>query len=154
MYMCWTAAVTWAMPALRAIPISCAACPRVFPLFFFAVAALVCITTMTRMVDEQRTQAGVLKAMGYSNGAIMSVYFLYAGSASDPRLRGRHQRRRTIFLPKLIWQAYNIMYGFADILFAFDWPLALGSVGAYLHLHARDDVVRHARRSCRGLRRS
>ncbi|MDD6544898.1 MAG: hypothetical protein PUF20_11040, partial [Clostridiales bacterium] len=37
---------------------------RVFPLFFFAVAALGCITTMTRMVDEQRTQAGVLKAMG------------------------------------------------------------------------------------------
>ena len=55
---------------------------RVFPLFFFAVAALVCITTMTRMVDEQRTQAGVLKALGYSNGAILSQYFLYAGIAS------------------------------------------------------------------------
>ena len=37
---------------------------------------------MTRMVDEQRTQAGVLKALGYSNGAILSQYFLYAGIAS------------------------------------------------------------------------
>ena len=104
---------------------------RVFPLFFFAVAALVCITTMTRMVDEQRTQAGVLKAMGYSNGAIMSVYFLYAGSAS---ILGCVVgiSAGAYFLPKLIWQGYNIMYGFTDILFAFDWPLALGSVGAYL----------------------
>lgn len=52
----------------------------VFPLFFFAVAALVCITTMTRMVDEQRTQAGVLKALGYANGAILMEYFLYAAA--------------------------------------------------------------------------
>ena len=104
---------------------------RVFPLFFFAVAALVCITTMTRMVDEQRTQAGVLKAMGYSNGAIFLVYFLYAGSAS---VLGCvvGVAAGSYFLPKMIWQGYNIMYGFTDILYAFDWPLALLSAGAYL----------------------
>ena len=104
---------------------------RVFPLFFFAVAALVCITTMTRMVDEQRTQAGVLKAMGYSNGAIFLVYFLYAGSAS---VLGCVVgiAAGSYFLPKMIWQGYNIMYGFTDILYAFDWPLALLSAGAYL----------------------
>ena len=102
-----------------------------FPLFFFAVAALVCITTMTRMVDEQRTQAGVLKAMGYSNGAIFLVYFLYAGSAS---VLGCVVgiAAGSYFLPKMIWQGYNIMYGFTDILYAFDWPLALLSAGAYL----------------------
>ena len=104
---------------------------RVFPLFFFAVAALVCITTMTRMVDEQRTQAGVLKAMGYSNGAIFLVYFLYAGSAS---VLGCVVgiAAGSYFLPKMIWQGYNIMYGFTEILYAFDWPLALLSAGAYL----------------------
>ena len=104
---------------------------RVFPLFFFAVAALVCITTMPRMDEEQRTQAGVLKAMGYSNGAIFLVYFLYAGSAS---VLGCvvGVAAGSYFLPKMIWQGYNIMYGFTDILYAFDWPLALLSAGAYL----------------------
>ena len=104
---------------------------RVFPLFFFAVAALVCITTMTRMVDEQRTQAGVLKALGYSNGAILSQYFLYAGIAS---VLGcvLGIAAGSYFLPKMIWHAYNIMYGFTSILYAFDWPLALVSSGAYL----------------------
>ena len=43
---------------------------------------LVCITTMTRMVDEERTQIGVLKAMGFGNGAITAKYLLYAGSAT------------------------------------------------------------------------
>ena len=51
----------------------------VFPLFFFAVAALVCITTMTRMVDEQRTVIGTLKALGYGRGAILSKYLFYSG---------------------------------------------------------------------------
>ena len=104
---------------------------RVFPLFFFLVAALVCITTMTRMVEEQRTQAGVLKALGYGNGAILAQYLLYSGSASVlgcaiGSLAG------SWFLPKMIWQAYNIMYGFSDILWAFDWPLVLISSLAFL----------------------
>lgn len=55
---------------------------QVFPIFFFVVAALVCLTTMTRMVDEQRTTIGTLKALGYSSFAIMSKYILYAGIAS------------------------------------------------------------------------
>ncbi len=104
---------------------------RVFPLFFFLVAALVCITTMTRMVEEQRTQIGVLKALGYGKGAIFSQYLFYAGSASvlgcaAGALAGSY------FLPKMIWQAYNIMYGFADILWAFDWPLVLTSSAGFL----------------------
>lgn len=47
---------------------------NVFPVFFFLVAALVCMTTMNRMVEEQRTQIGVLKALGYSEGSIMGKY--------------------------------------------------------------------------------
>lgn len=55
---------------------------RVFPIFFFVVAALVCLTTMTRMVDEQRITIGTYKALGYSTWDVMSKYVLYAGMAS------------------------------------------------------------------------
>ncbi|MBQ3504069.1 MAG: hypothetical protein IJA75_05135, partial [Oscillospiraceae bacterium] len=55
---------------------------RVFPAFFLLVAALVCITTMTRMVEEERTQIGTLKALGYGNGAIIGKYLAYAGSSA------------------------------------------------------------------------
>ena len=55
---------------------------NVFPIFFFLVAALVCMTTMNRMVEEQRTQIGVLKALGYGNGRIMGKYLFYSGSAA------------------------------------------------------------------------
>ena len=51
---------------------------RVFPVFFFLVAALVATTTMTRMVDENRLQMGTLKALGYSNFSIAGKYLFYA----------------------------------------------------------------------------
>lgn len=54
----------------------------VFPTFFFFIALLVSLTTLTRMVEERRGQIGTLKALGYSNGDILKKYFLYAGSAS------------------------------------------------------------------------
>jgi len=53
-----------------------------FPVFFFAVAALVCLTTMTRMVDEQRMSIGTYKALGYSQAAIALKYVTYAAVAS------------------------------------------------------------------------
>ena len=53
-----------------------------FPLFFFFVAALVCFTTMTRMVDEQRGLVGTCKALGYDESAITARFMLYALSAS------------------------------------------------------------------------
>lgn len=49
----------------------------VFPLIFFLVAALVCLTTMTRMVEEQRITIGGMKALGYSKGAIAVKYVGY-----------------------------------------------------------------------------
>lgn len=96
----------------------------VFPVFFFLVAALVCMTTMTRMIDEQRTQIGVLKAMGYSNGQIMSKYMLYSGSAA---LIGCvvGYAAGSYLMPKIIWEIYGMMYGFAELEFAFDPILAL-----------------------------
>ncbi len=54
----------------------------IFPIFFFLVAALVCLTTMTRMVDEQRGQIGILRALGYSRLKCSGKYLIYALSAT------------------------------------------------------------------------
>lgn len=82
---------------------------KVFPVFFFLVAALVCITTMTRMVNDQRTENGVLKALGYGNGAIAGQYLFYAGSASALGcVAGFLIGSR--FLPMVLWKIYHIMY--------------------------------------------
>lgn len=83
----------------------------VFPVFFFLVAALVCVTTMTRMVDEQRTQVGVWKAMGYDKGIISLKYILYAGSAGlIGSLIGFFSC--TWFIPRVFWAAYAGTYNF------------------------------------------
>lgn len=92
----------------------------VFPAFFFLVAALVCVTTMTRMVDEQRTQIGVWKAMGYQKGKISCKYLFYAGSAG---LVGSVLGffAGTVFIPMIFWIAYKTSYNFADsLLFTFN----------------------------------
>ncbi|HHW49057.1 MAG TPA: hypothetical protein GXX14_10645 [Clostridiaceae bacterium] len=96
---------------------------KILPIFFFLVAALVCSTTMTRMVDEQRTQIGTLKALGYSDGAIAGKYIFYSGSAAIlgciiGYLLG------TKYFPFAIWEAYNMIYGFSSIEYVFDVPLA------------------------------
>ena len=54
----------------------------IFPTFFFIVSTMVCLTTMTRMVEEERTQLGTLKALGYSDKMISSKYLLYSAVAS------------------------------------------------------------------------
>ena len=78
---------------------------KVFPLFFFAVAALVCITTMTRMIDEQRTQIGTLRALGYSDGTIAwKIYVLFRrrGAAGlRARLCPRHMDLPAVHLDGL-----------------------------------------------------
>lgn len=97
---------------------------NVFPVFFFLVAALVCMTTMNRMVEEQRTQIGVLKALGYGNGKIMGKYLFYSGSAALGGCVTGYFLGIFIF-PLVIWQAYGMMYRLGDILFVFDWAAAL-----------------------------
>lgn len=105
---------------------------KVFPLFFFLVAALVCITTMTRMVSEQRTENGVLKALGYGSGAIAGQYLFYAGSASVVGcvigfLFGSR------YLPMALWQVYRIMYSVQrPIAFVLDWKLFAMCTALYL----------------------
>ena len=100
---------------------------NVFPVFFFLVAALICMTTMNRMVEEQRTQIGVLKALGFSEGKIMGKYLFYSGSAAISGTLigyalGIH------FFPLVIIPAYGIIYKMGAIYYVFDLPLALISL--------------------------
>ncbi len=104
---------------------------NVFPVFFFLVAALVCITTMNRMVEEQRTQIGVLKALGYSDAKIMNKYFFYAGTAAMTGCAVGYFGGSYIF-PKVIWFAYGIMYRVDTLEYVLDPVLALVSVIASL----------------------
>jgi ABC-type antimicrobial peptide transport system permease subunit len=95
-----------------------------FPLFFVLIAMLVCITTMTRMVEEERGMIGTLKALGFSEGAITAKYLLYAGSAA---LLGWIIGffGGTWALPQIFWKAYQVSYHFASMPYLFSWKLAL-----------------------------
>ena len=101
---------------------------KVFPLFFFIVAALVCLTTMTRMVDEQRQEIGTLKALGYSKGYIAMKYISYAGIASV--LGGIFGAViGMVIFPSVIYYAWNIMYTMPDVTLLWQLPLAFTSIG-------------------------
>ena len=82
---------------------------KVFPIIFFIVAAMVCLTTMTRMVDEERTQIGTYKALGYSKGTIISKFIVYAliatvaGSIAGALIGSK-------ILPMVIINVYKLMY--------------------------------------------
>ncbi len=81
----------------------------VFPMIFFLVAALVSLTTMTRMVEEERMQIGTLKAMGYDKLSIASKYLLYAATASViGSVIGVFVGELTI--PPIIISAYRAVY--------------------------------------------
>ncbi len=95
----------------------------IFPTFFFIVSTMVCLTTLTRMVEEERTQLGTLKALGYSNKMISGKYLLYASMAS---LIG-------VFLgivfgftavPTILCAAWGIMYEMPKTILSF-MPLYL-----------------------------
>ncbi|MDL2253267.1 FtsX-like permease family protein [Ruminococcaceae bacterium OttesenSCG-928-I18] len=81
----------------------------IFPVFFFLVATLICLTTMTRMVEDQRTQIGTFKALGYSKGAIAFKYLFYGIFASVTGAFTGVLIGSWIF-PKAIWDAYTMMY--------------------------------------------
>ena len=86
---------------------------RVFPIFFFLIAALVCSTTMTRMVDDERGQIGTYRALGYSNFSIISKYMIYSGSAALVGCLAGFFGGCYLF-PYVISEAYKMLYDFGD----------------------------------------
>ena len=101
----------------------------IFPVFFLLVAGLVCLTTMSRMVEEQRTQIGTLKALGYSRIAIMRHYMMYAVTAA--LIGGVIGAIGGCFLfPGVIVFAYSMMYQIVDIHFMFTFGNLFLSIGS------------------------
>lgn len=96
----------------------------VFPVFFILVAALVCLTTMTRMVEEQRIQIGTLKALGYGRRAIAKKFLYYAIAAS---LIGSVAGLIIGFqlFPGVVLNAYGIRYYIPQTYTPFHWDYAL-----------------------------
>lgn len=101
----------------------------IFPMFFLLVAGLVCLTTMSRMVEEQRTQIGTLKALGYSRGAIMRHYMTYAVTAA---LAGGIVGAigGCYLFPSVIVFAYSMMYKIVDIHYMFTASNLIMSIGS------------------------
>lgn len=103
---------------------------NVFPLMFFLVAALVALTTMTRMVDDERVQIGTYKALGYGKTRIAGRYLLYALVAA-----GVGATLGVIvlsqLLPYIIMSAYSIIYAVPplDLPLPVDWGVALSAAG-------------------------
>ena len=95
---------------------------KVFPVFFFLIAALVCSTTMTRMIDDDRTQIGTMRALGYSRGTILGKYLIYSGSAA---LLGSVIGFFVCgwLFPKVIWTAYQMLYKIDGFVLIYNLPL-------------------------------
>lgn len=104
----------------------------VFPVFFLLVAVLVCVTTMTRLIEEKRTEIATLKALGYSNISIVTKFVIYAliaailGSIAGTVLG-------VCSLPFIIYNAYKIMFYIGDITLVLNIPsVVLGIAAAVL----------------------
>ena len=103
----------------------------VFPVFFILIAALVCCTTMSRMVEEQRTETGTMKALGFGSGVIIAQYVLYASLAS---IIGSVIGTIIGFplLPTIIFRCYQTMYNIPEFEAPFMPLFALGCCGVSL----------------------
>lgn len=97
---------------------------KVFPLLFYIVAVLVSLTTMTRMVEEERGELGTLKSLGYNDNQILFKYIIYALLATTiGSLLGVIIGSKTI--PRIIYGMYSIMYTLGDFINSFDLTSAL-----------------------------
>ncbi|GHU96987.1 ABC transporter permease [Spirochaetia bacterium] len=104
---------------------------RVFPIFFLLVAALVALTTMTRMVEEERIQIGTLKALGYQKRVIAAKYLIYCGLTA---LLGSAVGMVLGFqgFPAIIYNAFGTRYHLPPLVTEFNWPFGLISSGIVL----------------------
>ena len=99
----------------------------VFPAFFIVVAALVALTSMTKMVEEDRLQIGALKALGYKEGTLMAKYLSYCVLACLIGLVVGILLGFSI-MPNIFWNAYATMYYLPTLSLGFSWWLAIAVV--------------------------
>ncbi len=99
----------------------------IFPVVFFLIAALVTLTTVTRMIEEQRVEMGTLKALGYTDRDIQKKYYLYALSATLVGAILGLVLGYTL-LPKVIFNAYQILYNLPPLALDFYWSFTLISL--------------------------
>ncbi len=119
----------------------------IFPTLFFIVSTMVCLTTMTRMVEEERTQLGTLKALGYSNSMIVGKYILYSVLASSIGVVFGIALGFTA-VPKILAAAWGIMYEMPDLIASF-MPLflilgvviSIGTTGLATYLACRKELA-------------
>ncbi|AEF82937.1 ABC transporter permease [Leadbettera azotonutricia] len=104
---------------------------RVFPVFFLLVAALVVLTTMTRMVEEERIQIGTLKALGYRKRVIAGKYLVYCGLIS---IFGSAAGMTLGFygIPAIIYNAFATMGHLPPLVTRFNWTFGIISAAAAL----------------------
>lgn len=98
---------------------------KVFPVFFLLVAALVCLTTITRMLDEQRGNIGILKALGYSKVSIVSKFLIYTSVATVLGVVLGLALGMVLF-PTVIYNAWRIMYSMPEVQLCFLPELCIG----------------------------
>ena len=99
---------------------------KVFPVVFFVIATLISLTSMTRMVEEQRTQIGTLKALGYTKTQIASKYIIYAILATTiGGIIGMAIGFKII--PEIIIRMYRMMYTIPNIITEFN--IKIGAMG-------------------------
>ena len=91
----------------------------VFPIVFFAISALVSLTSMTRMVEEERQEIGTLKALGYNKFHVMLKYLIYSSLAC---IIGGIIGMNIGFqlLPRIIWDMYEMMYTLPEFIVSFN----------------------------------
>ena len=100
------------------------------PVMFFLVAALVCLTTMTRLVDEQRGQIGIFRAMGFSKAAVIGKYVFYAFLASAIGCSVGVWSGMAMF-PTVIYRTWRLLYDLPDMAIRFPVGNALICFGAF-----------------------
>ncbi len=113
---------------------------RFLPIFFFLIAALVCSTTMTRMIDDERTQIGILSALGYSRGAILAKYVIYSGLAAVLGSVIGYFAGSFLF-PLVILKAYTMLYNLEGFTYIFNLGYFLISLAISLVCSVGTTVV-------------
>ena len=92
---------------------------QVLPVFFIAIVALMSLNTMTRMIDEERSEIGTLTSLGYSNNSILSMYLLYVFTASIIGILGGFFLGSSL-IPYIIYSTYQSSYILPDLIISYE----------------------------------